>query len=283
MRRMRSIMGVLATNAAGYAAAQTTTAGTPLVLTGTPQLPNPTAGQLHNSAAPVTLTGNASTVASNYTVVGLDRHGQQQTEIIVGPVGATTTSGHLLFTKVLSITPTISNPTGTVSAGWGSRNYGPWLIIAYHSASINASIVSGAPTFDVKVTDFNFLDPTYFHAAPGGGGTPVNDQNSGNGYFAPTDAPYIDIPITPYPLVPAALQTSCPQLLGTNQCLPEEDGTYTNTLIAPTTFTAAAAGAAGSTASQLRLDPIVAFAWRVEVSAGSGLIELDITAQRRSF
>lgn len=284
MRRMRSIMGPLASNTAGYAALQATTAGTPLTLVGTPQLPNPSAGQLHNSAAPITFTSAGNVSAVNFTCVGYDRRGQIQTEIIAGP-NATTVSGHLLFNKIISITPNTTQGT-TVSAGWGSRNYGPWLIIAYHSASINASLYSGSPTFDIKVTDFNFLDPTYFHASPGGGGTPTGDMNfQGSGIAVQpfTGGPYIDQPVTAFPMVPAALQTSCPQLLGTNQCLPEEDGTYSNALIAPVTFTAAAPGAAGSTAAQLRLDPIVAFAWRIENSGASGLVELDITPQRRGF
>jgi hypothetical protein len=288
MRRMRSIMGGLTANTAGYAAAQTTVAGVAMTLAGSPVLPNPTAGQLHNSAAPVTITGVATTIASNYTVTGLTRYGNVITEVIVGPVGATTTSGHLLFTQVTSIVPSVTNNPGTASAGWAGVNFGPWLITAYHSSSAVVTAPSGGTTlYGLMVTDMHLLDPTFFHATVSGGGTPSGDMNFQGSRNAPfMGGPYIDIPTTPYPLVPAALQAACPQLLATNQTLPENDGTWDNSVGAPPTFTAPAVGATPGTltASQARFDPTNPFAWRLRIEAtDTNLIELDVMVQRRAF
>ncbi len=270
---------------AGFAALQAQTALTPLTLAA--QVPTaPLAGQIHTQAVPVTLTSASNLSAGTFTVVGLDRRGNAQTEIIAGP-NATTISGHFMFSFVSSITPNTTN-AGTVSAGWGSKNYGPWLVSAYHLASVVAKQLVGstAGDFDIMTSAYDMLDPTVF-LPQGQGGTPSGDltqdgafgiQNSGQ----QASGPYLST--LPWPLVPASLQSAAPQLLSTVNCLPEDDGTWSEGIIAPSSFTSAAVPAAGaSTGSQARLDPTGAFAWRIIINAATPVVVLDVNIIRVSL
>lgn len=291
MRRMRSIMGGITANTAGFSVAAAPAAGTAITLVASPApAPSPTSGQIHNNAVPVTITsgGSGTFPAQNITVVGFDRRGNPITEIIAAPTAiTTTTSGHLLFNQITSATPSATG-TGTLSLGWAGTNYGPWLITAFHLTAVVAKqlVGSSAGDFDVLTTAEDLLDPTYF-LPQGQGGTPSGDmmQNGGSGGNENTgfgDGPYIAS--LPWPLVPAALQAACPQLLSTTQCLPEEDGTYSGVIIAPSTFTSAAVPASGaSTGSQARLDPTGAFAWRLVVYHATALVELDANVIRAAL
>ncbi len=278
MRRMRSIMAGITANTAGFAALQAQTAGTGLTLASTTPSA-PLAGQIHAQAVPVTLTSAGNLSVGTFTVNGLDRRGNPLSEIITGP-NANTVTGHMLFGTVNSIIPNTTNAT-TVSAGWAGKNYGPWLVTAFHQASVIATpgINSGAVTFDVYSTDYDLLDPTVF-LPQGAGGDPPGDMQSGGGSGTPnTSGPYLSS--LPWPLVPPALQTACPQLLSTVNCLPEDDGTYSEFIVAPTTFTAAAAGTGGTnTASEIRLDPTGAFAWRLVISSATGFAQMDVNVIR---
>lgn len=255
MRRLRSIIGGITTATALFAALQAQTGGTPLTLAAT-TIPA-TAGQLYSSAAPVTLTSAANLSAGKFTVVGTDRRGNALSEIIVGP-NANTVSGHFLFATITSITPDTTN-AGTVSAGVAGVHYGPWLVTAFHLAAPVLWQPVGTTTVDVMVSSTNFLDPGQFQSGAS------TDLNNGA-----------------WPMVPAALQSAAPWLLGTALVLPEDDGTWSGQLIAPVTFTSAAVGAGGNTTPELRLDPTGPFAWRLKVSAAGagGLAQLDVNLIR---
>jgi hypothetical protein len=283
MRRMRSVMAGITANASGFAAAQAPSSGVPLTLAGT-TAPAPGAGQIHNNAVVVSLASAANLSAINFTVVGTDRRGNPQTEIIAGPNNNTVT-GHLLFNTVQSITPSASN-AGTLTAGWGAINLGPWLITAFHLSSVVAKIIGGSGNhFDVMTTSYDLLDPTVF-LPQGQGGTPSGDMtqdgafgvmNSGQG-----NGPYLAS--LPWPLVPAALQAACPQLLSTVNCLPEDDGTYSGMIAAPNTFTTSATQATGTnTANEVRLDPTGAFAWRLQINDATSLISMDVSVVRAAI
>jgi hypothetical protein len=281
---MRSIMGGITATAAGFSVAAAPAAGVAITLVANPApAPTPQAGQIHNNAVPVQISSGASGTfpANNITVVGTDRRGHAQTEIIAAPTSAsTTTTGHLLFNTIISATPSATG-TGTLSLGWAGSNYGPWLITAFHLASaVLVSPNNGTlPTFGVMTTDMNLLDPTFF-LPQGQGGTPSGDMNQ-DGAFGITnsgqgDGPYIAT--NPWPLVPAGMQAACPQLLSTVNCMPEDDGTYSGMIFAPTTFTASTVGATQTT-QQARLDPVSVFAWRVQV-ASLNLAQLDVNMLR---
>lgn len=254
MRRLRSIIGGITTATALFAALQAQTGGTPLTLAAT-TIPA-TAGQLYSSAAPVTLTSAANLSAGKFTVVGTDRRGNALSEIIVGP-NANTVSGHFLFATITSITPDTTN-AGTVSAGVAGVHYGPWLITAFHLAAPVAQALSGTTQqFDIMTTSFNLLDPGQFHAT-------AQDFNNGA-----------------WPLVPASLQAAAPWLLGTALTLPEDDGTWSLSVVAPVVFTGPTSPAVGAnTGSQARLDPTGAFAWRIRMNNNIALVQLDVNVVR---
>jgi len=271
MRRLRSIIGGITSNTALFAALQAQTVGTPLTLAAT-TIPA-TAGQLYLTAAPVTLTSAGNLSAGKFTVVGTDRRGSALSEIIVGP-NANTVSGHFLFATITSITPDTTSAT-TVSAGVAGAHYGPWLITAFHLAAPVLWQPVGTTTVDVMVTSTNFLDPGQFQPDPY-----INAGVGGSGLVVPQ--PATDFNNGAWPLVPASLQTAAPWLLGTALTLPEDDGTWSGQLVAPSTFTAAAPGAGANTAPQLRLDPTGPFAWRLKVTVASAgaLAQLDINLIR---
>ncbi len=270
MRRLRSIIGGITTNTALFAALQAQTAGTPLTLAAT-TIPA-TAGQLYQTAAPVTLTSAGNLSAGTFTVVGLDRRGNALSEVITGP-NANTVSGHFLFAVITSITPNTSSAT-TVSAGVAGVHYGPWVVTAFHLSSVIARPLSGAPHFDVMITTANFLDVGQFNPDP---------VNNPGGVSSPSQ-PATKYNNGPWPLVPASLQTAAPWLLGTNLVLPEDDGTWSSMVAAPNTFTSAATQAAGTnTATEVRLDPTGAFAWRIQMNDNIALVQMDVNVVRPSL
>jgi hypothetical protein len=223
----------------------------------TPPVPT---GMVDANATPVTLTSTSALNAINFVVVGLDRSGNPTREVIAGPNNNTVT-GHVLFSVITSITPSASN-AGTVSAGWPVNVYGPALYTGTQPVSIAARIISGNPTFDVQATDMNIMDPGFFLLDAG-----INPNAvAGN--------------VGSYANVPASLQTACPDRMGTAQILPEDDGTWSLFKGLGLTFTTATPGATANTADYVRTDPTLAFAIRLMTSAGSGLVQLDIIAQR---
>jgi len=237
MRRLRSIIGGISVNTALFAALQAPATGVPLTLAAT-SIPADS-GQLYLTAAPVTLTSAANLSAISFTVVGTDRRGNALSEIIVGP-NANTVSGHFLFANITSITPN-GTSASTVSAGVSGTHYGPWIVTAFHLSTVFAKALSGTTQiFDVYATAQNILDVGQFQPDP------VNNSwVGGEGLIVPQPATQYNNGA--WPLVPASLQAAAPWLLGTNLVLPEDDGTWSSAQVAPTTFTAAAPGAGGST------------------------------------
>lgn len=270
MRRLRSIIGGITTNTALFAALQVQTGGTPLTLAAT-TIPA-TAGQIYLTAAPVTLTSAGNLSAGTFTVIGTDRRGNALSEVITGP-NANTVSGHFLFATITSITPNTTSAT-TVSAGVANIHYGPWLTTAFHLSTVFARAIQGAQIFDVYATSFNFLDPTQFNADP-----VINAWGQGSGLIVPQ--PGLQDANGAFPFMPASLQTAAPWLMGTNLVLPEDDGTWSQHQVAPTTFTSAAPGTGGTnTAGEIRLDPTGAFAWRLVCTANVGLAQMDVSVVR---
>jgi hypothetical protein len=279
-------MGGITATAAGFSAAAAPAAGVAITLVSSPApAPSPLAGQIHNNAVPVQISAGSSGTfpANNITVVGTDRRGNPQTEIIPAPTTAsTTTTGHLLFNTISSATPSATG-TGTLSLGWAGVNYGPWLVTAFHQASvITVSPNNGTlPTYGMGTTSMDLLDPTMF-LPQGQGGTPSGDLNQDGAFGAENtgqgDGPYIAT--SPWPLVPAGLQTACPQLLSTVACMPEDDGTYSAMVYAPPQFTAPTVGSDNLTTQQARLDPTAAFAWRLVVASTPGLVQMDVSVVR---
>lgn len=257
MRILRSIVGGITAAAAGFAALQAQTAGTPLTLA-TSSAPAAISGSLYANAVPVTLTSGGNLSAGTFTVVGLDRRGNYLSEVITGP-NINTVTGHFLFGTVTSITPNTTSAT-TVSAGWGGTNYGPWLISAYAEASGTAKAISGAPSLAVAVTTMNLLDPYIFQP---------NDVNAGN-----TGR------LGNFPWAQQGLQTAIPWAMGSNLILPEDDGTWSGQEYAPTTFTSSTVGTGPAANDQIRLDPIVAYAWRLVINSTTGLAQLDVNHGR---
>lgn len=277
MRRLRSIMGAIATSANGFVHSAAPTGGTPMTLASN----TPTAaatGQIHTQAVPILITASTGTVGGTFTVVGLDRRGNPQTEIIPAPAAESeTSSGHFLFSYVSSITPS-ETKTADITIGWSDTNYGPWLVSAYQPAGYIASLLSGSGDLAVYGTTMNLLDPEYF-MPQGQGNNPLNDQQFGDTGIS-LSGPYLDT--LPWPLVPAALQAAAPQLLSQAGCLPEDDGTYSGAQILQTTaFTASAVGAAAN-ATAVRGDPTVFFAYRLVIPGGTAaIVQLDVNPGRR--
>lgn len=279
MRRFRSILGGITASATGFVNGQASATGTPLALAGT-SAPAPAAGQIHNNAVPLSLQSAANLSAISYTVIGTDRRGNPIQEIIVGP-NANTVSGHLLFGSITSITPNGTN-AGVINIGWLGINLGPWLITAFHLSAVNAQpLIAG--NFDVMTTTYDLIDPTVF-LPQGGSGTPSGDINDGAGVMNTGYGSGPFVSSLPWPLVPASLQAACPQLLSTVNCLPEDDGTWSGMVAAPNSFTTSATQAVGAnTATEVRLDPVAAFAWRIRTSTAGVLVQLDCNLVRAAL
>lgn len=65
----------------------------------------------------VSITGNAGSLAANFTVVGYDVWGNRQTEVIAFAGGATTAAGKKAFKYIVSVTPDTSDAGHLLSVG----------------------------------------------------------------------------------------------------------------------------------------------------------------------
>jgi hypothetical protein len=111
------------TNLAGIAASQHTTASTALTLTTSPFVFANASPSLPSSQLWLYSSGNMA--ANTFTIVGLDDDGSALTETMAGPSGGTVTSVGV-YSQITSITPSITDGTNSVSAGWSQDNQ-TWL------------------------------------------------------------------------------------------------------------------------------------------------------------
>jgi hypothetical protein len=107
----------------------------------------------------VTITSGADVSGVNFTVVGVDRWGNEVSEVIAGP-NTDTAKGDIVFASVTSITPDATSAEN-VEVGWGDRVCTPWVITALktgadgHALSacmVSVIITEGAADGDVEVT-----------------------------------------------------------------------------------------------------------------------------------
>jgi hypothetical protein len=109
------------TNLAGIVASAHLVGATALTLTTSPFVYT-TAGL---APSQVWLYSAANLSANSFTIVGLDIDGNAQTEVLAGPdAGSVTSLG--TYSSITSITPTTTDSTNYVSAGWSQDN-STWL------------------------------------------------------------------------------------------------------------------------------------------------------------
>lgn len=148
-----------AANNASFAAAQNTTAGTPLTLAA-----GATSATLAATPRELTLTSTAADFSGGtFTVVGLDRAGNSITETITGPGVGLTVQGRKVYSRITSITPSASIASN-VSAGFPQRICTPWVLIetikgkdAVPTGQMATEIISGTPDASVENTYENFM------------------------------------------------------------------------------------------------------------------------------
>lgn len=165
-----------AASATSVAAAQAPTAGTAITLTASPVVFGTQAtlsgfgGRAVKPAvgtpSEVTLTLNAGATTNTFTVVGTDRWGIATiSEQITVTAGATVT-GRCVYSQILSITPSVTDGSHTVSAGVPQRVTTPWVALnntrgfdQANIAYVSVDNVSGSPTWAVEATsvDINAL------------------------------------------------------------------------------------------------------------------------------
>jgi hypothetical protein len=136
----------LSTN--GIAASQDLEAGVPMVLeAAAASLSPPRELDFDGSAA----------ISGTLTIVGTDRYGNPQTEVISGLSTSTITS-KLVWASVTSITPSATD-TDTVVVGWPARTVSPWVPCGRRvgsevlpSARVSMIELTGAGDGTVEVT-----------------------------------------------------------------------------------------------------------------------------------
>jgi hypothetical protein len=95
--------------------------------------------------------------AVNFTVVGLDRQGNPQTEVVTG-VTTTAVSSVKIYSSVTSITPDATD-ADNVTVGWDARTVSPWVVCGIRRgydtlsvALVSFLILTGAADGIVEVT-----------------------------------------------------------------------------------------------------------------------------------
>lgn len=166
-------LSLAAAVANGIALSQSGTTATPLTLNGSLV----TGGVAKFDVARrviVTSAGNDSGIT--FTIVGTDRYGRQQTEVLTGGNGAAVAQTQHDFLTVSSITPS-GGTASTVTAGTSVvGSTAPIVMDAYanpQGISVAAIVVSGTPTYTVEICyddlapayDVNTNTPTWFAAS----------------------------------------------------------------------------------------------------------------------
>lgn len=120
------------TNApAAIAALQNTTANTALTLTASPYVPD--------EPIQISLTSSGNMSANEFTIVGLDSDGNDLTVVLAGPDANYVTTNEF-FSSITSITPSATDDTNEVSAGYYSDNTS-WLSIRFPDLLFAACMV----------------------------------------------------------------------------------------------------------------------------------------------
>lgn len=197
----------------------------------------------------VVITG-FSTAANNGTFVVVS---STATIITVVKVGGNTEAGQTAsFTWTPSIvssgTPQVVIGGGfTLEAGWDAINYSPWLQTGYRHASASA-IVLAAGSYNLVVTDQNFLDPYAY-----------------TGIEYPPDV-YQSGAI--WPLLPGSI----------NQVGYEDDGTYTGSTLASNALSLAAPGTSALTVGYSSPFSTLHYAFRIITTTAT--VQLDVNVER---
>jgi hypothetical protein len=155
------VMHLPAAAATGIAASQSGTAATPLTLSGS-LVTSGVANLVVARRVIVTSAGNDSSIT--FTIVGTDRYGRSQTEVLTGASGVAQTSHD--FLTVTSITPS-GNTASTVTAGTNSVGSSDAYICdaAINRADYSASVVvSGTVTYIIEES-YDDIGPNYDQAA----------------------------------------------------------------------------------------------------------------------
>lgn len=168
---------LVASVATGIATAQAGTAGTKLTLNGALVTGGVATLDSGGAARRVIITPAANETSNSFTIVGTDRYGRAQTEVLAGVNNPTVAQSVKDFLTVTSITPT-SNTAGNISSGTnGVGSSAPMIAdwIANPNGVGCATLVTGtvnytiqearddlAPAWDLTVNNPNwFADPTF--------------------------------------------------------------------------------------------------------------------------
>lgn len=161
MALTKSILYILAASVAtGIAASQSGTAATKLTLNGS--LVTAGVATLDSGGAArrviVTSAGNDST--NSFTIVGTDRYGRPQTEVLTGANAGIAQTAHD-FSTVTSITPT-SNTASTVTAGTnGVGSSAPWIVDEWANPSQFGGYISSSGTAYLLEKSYDDLSPQW--------------------------------------------------------------------------------------------------------------------------
>ena len=135
-------------SAAGIAASQAPAAGAALVLEAAAANLNP--------PRKIVIDGSG-TISGTFTVVGTDRYGNRQTEVISG-VTTTEVQSVGIYASITSITASATD-TDTVTVGWPVGVYTPWVLCgrglgcdAVPEALVSVLALTGSPDADIEVT-----------------------------------------------------------------------------------------------------------------------------------
>lgn len=176
----------------GVAQAQSGTAATALTLNGS--LVSGGVATLDSGGASrrVLLTPAADESANTFTIVGTDRYGRAQTEVLTGVANPSTTYTLHDFKTVTSIKPT-SNTAGNVTFGTnGVGSSDPWIVDAFaNPANFGcAVVVTGTVTYTIEESyddlapAFDLAGNTYtFFADPAFSARAVNTNGVLSGPF----------------------------------------------------------------------------------------------------
>jgi hypothetical protein len=113
----------------------------------------------------VTLTGTTGLTAHNYIIVGLDRYGNQISEVLLGPAGATTVTSVNIYGTVISITPSTTS-ADDVSAGYAADSFTRWIGLANFVGNMGALVnvswdAAATATYIIETTDYPMNTPGY--------------------------------------------------------------------------------------------------------------------------
>ena len=148
--------------ATGIATAQSGTAGTKLTLNGSLVSGGVATLDSGGAARRVIITPAADESTNSFTIVGTDRYGRAQTEVLAGVANPSVAQSVKDFLTVSSVTPT-NNTAGTVTAGTNSvGSSAPVVLDWFTNGNIIGANIILSGTVNVTVEEaMNDLSPAW--------------------------------------------------------------------------------------------------------------------------